>query len=102
MVDNLADNRRFLLQVEQTIQMANREVIDKQIAPITTERMVSFAVAVAKLRANYIQLAFKFADGKDGEAEIEELDVHQRRFEVARNAFIALQRAIELGYVTVK
>ncbi len=102
MVDYLADNRRFMLQMEQTIQMANREVIHKQIAPITSERMVSFAVAVAKLRASYIKLAFKFADGKDGEAEIEELDIHQKRFEVARDAFIALQRTIELGYVTVE
>ena len=107
MKDNLAANRRFLSQVEQAIQVANNEIIHKQVAPITTERMLSFAVAVAKLRANYIELAFRFADAKhasDAEegAVINELDVHRERFEIARNSFMALQRAIELGYVTVE
>lgn len=106
MKDNLAENRRFLLQVEQAIQVANKEVIHKQIAPITSERMLSFAVAVAKLRANYIELAFKFADAKPATGEeggaVDELDVHRKRFEVARDAFIALQRAIELGYMSVE
>jgi hypothetical protein len=36
-----------------------------------------------------------------GAADIDKLDTCRRRFEVARDAFIALQRAIELGYVTV-
>lgn len=107
MEDNLAENRRFLLQVEQAIQVANKEVIHKQIAPITSDRMLSFAVAVAKLRANYIELAFKFADakadsGEEGVAVIDELDTHRKRFEVARDAFLALQRAIEMGYVSVE
>ncbi len=67
--------------------------------------MLSFADAVAKLRADYIQEAFVFADMEqaDGDevADIENLDNCRRRFEVARDAFIALQRAIELGYAKV-
>ena len=107
MEDNINKNRRFLLQVERTIQVANNEVIHKQIDPITADRMLSFAAAVAKLRANYIELAFKFADAKhvggdEGISEIEALDLHRKRFEIARDAFIALQRAIELGYITVE
>ena len=70
--------------------------------------MLSFAIAVAKVRAQYIEAAFKFADGAEGTEgtegadEIDELRLLRGRFEEARDAFIALQRAIELGYVAVE
>jgi hypothetical protein len=77
------------------------------VAPVTTERMLSFSVAVSKLRAEYIKAAFKFADAKhltgaEGHAEIDELSLCRKRFEEARDAFIALERSIELGYISVK
>ncbi|MDA1022454.1 MAG: hypothetical protein O2817_03805 [Proteobacteria bacterium] len=64
-------------------------------------------MAVAKLRAQYIDAAFKFADAKhpegaEGTAEIDKLGLCRRRFKEARDAFIALQRAIELGYMAVE
>lgn len=104
--DELAKNQRFLRETEQAIRITNNEVIHKQVPPITQERMLSFAVAVAKLRAEYIDMAFKFADarhptGAAGAAEINELELTRKRFEEARDAFIALQRAIELGYMAV-
>ncbi len=105
--DDLSNNQRFLSETEHAIRVANNEVIHKLVPPITSERMLSFAVAIAKLRAQYIQAAFEFADkkpsgGAEGVAEIDELNLHRNRFEVAREAFIALQRAIELGYVSVE
>ena len=107
MDDVLTKNRRFLSETEQTIRLANNEVIHKQVPPITSDRMLSFAVAVAKLRAHYIEAAFKFTDlehseGGEGVAEIDELGSCRRRFEEARDAFSAMQRAIELGYVVVE
>jgi len=104
--DELTKNTRFLKEIEHKIRLANNRVIHQEVAPITSERMLSFADAIAKLRAEYIQEAFIFADmdhADDAEiAEIEKLDICRRRFEVARDAFIALQRAIELGYAKVE
>lgn len=107
MEDDLTKNKHFLMGLEQVIQVSNREVIHKRIAPITSERMLSFAITLAKLRAEYIEVAFQFADlkyedGAEGAEEIDELSLRRRRFEEARDAFIALQRAIELAYVAVE
>lgn len=107
MPDELAKNQRFLREVEQIIRMTNNEVIHKLVDPINTDRMVSFAIVVAKLRARYVDAAFKFADMKhagsdEGGAEIAELSKCRVKFEEARDAFFALQRAIELGYMAVE
>ncbi len=103
----LAKNQRFLRETEQAIRITNNEVIHKQVPPITSERMLTFSEAVAKLRAQYIEAAFTFAEAKhaggaEGAADIDELGLCRRRFEEARDAFIALQRAIEFGYVAVE
>jgi len=107
MDDELEKNRRFLLEVEQGIRLANNEVIHDKIPPVTTERMLSFAVSVAKLRLNYIEGAFTFADtklpsGDSGEAQVKALRLHRERFEESRNAYLALQRAIEIGYIATE
>ena len=107
MEEDLAKNQHFLMEVEQSIRLSNNEVIHQRISPITSERMLSFAIAVAKLRAEYIETAFNFADAKhadgaEGDAEIDELRLRRSRFEEARDAFIALQRAVELGYMVVE
>lgn len=107
MTDELAKNQRFLRETEQIIRMTNNEVIHKLIDPINTDRIVSFAVVVAKLRARYVDAAFRFADGKygndeEGDNHITELTKCRVKFEEARDAFIALQRAIELGYMAVE
>ncbi len=107
MDEELLKNQRFLSETEHAIRVTNNEVIHKLISPVTSERILTFSVAVAKLRAQYIKAAFKFADakhpdGEQGATEIDELSLHRRRFEEARDAFIALQRAIELGYMAVE
>jgi hypothetical protein len=100
-------NRRFLLETEQAIRLANNEIIHMTVPPLNSDRMITFAVAIAKLRAKYIEAAFQFADvmpADDAEitAEVEKLELYRRQYEAARDAFVALQRAIELGYVTVE
>lgn len=105
-VDDLAKNQRFLQETEQSIRLANNEVIHNQIPPVNSERMLSFAVSVAKFRAQYISAAFTFVDSTQGEnaedtAKLDDLNLCRRRFEEARDAFIAMQRAIELGYMAV-
>ena len=107
MDEKLVKNQRFLRETEHAIRITNIEVVHKQLPPITSERMLTFSVAVEKLRAQYIEAAFTFADAKhadgaEGAADIDELSLCRRRFEEARDAFIALQRAIELRYVAVE
>jgi len=107
MDQDLTKNLRFLRETERSIRISNNEVIGKFVPPITAERMLSFSVAVSKFRADYINAAFKFADathpeGIEGTAEIEELVLCRRRFEEARDAFIALERTIEMGYINVE
>ena len=51
MMDETALQQRFLLEIEQRIRVANREVIHKRIPPITSENLLPFVVSVARLRA---------------------------------------------------
>ncbi len=103
----ITKNRRFLKEMEQAIRKTNNGIIHATVPPINVDRMISFATAIAKLRAKYIQAAFDFADVKladdeESTADIKALSVYRSQFETAREAFIALERAIELGYVVVE
>jgi hypothetical protein len=97
--------KRFLMELENTISAANREVIHNSIPALTPERILPFAISVARLRARYLEAAFKFSDKEHGEAldetEISELRQHREMYEEAREAFGALTHAIERGYVDI-
>ena len=104
---DLLKNKRFLIEIEHHIRLKNNEAIHKVIPPLSTERMLSLSSAVAKLRAQYIQAAFKFADtenikGVIGAEDVEELASCRAQFEEIRDAFIAISRAIELGYISIE
>jgi len=104
MTDDLARQQRFLLEAEQGIRLANREVLSKKIPPINSQSVLSFAVAVAKVRAEYLAAAFSFTS-KNNDAEpidqqaIDDLKEHRIKYEEAREAFEALKHAIEVGYI---
>lgn len=95
--------QHLLMQIEQGIKVANRQVIDGRIPPVTAESVMPFAVSVARLRARYLEAAYKFAEKEHGDAldesEVTSLHRHQEMYEVARDAFEALITAIERGYV---
>jgi len=103
MTDDLARQQRFLLEVEQGIRLANREVLHNKIPPINSESVLSFAVAVAKVRAEYLEFAFAFTEKQKAEpiteTEINELQKYRKTYEEARAAFDALKHAIEVGYI---
>ncbi|MEK9754204.1 MAG: hypothetical protein VW338_13495 [Rhodospirillaceae bacterium] len=95
--------KRFLMEMESAIGAANREVIHKLIPAMSREGILPFAVSVARLRARYLEAAFKFAAKENGkalsDAEIAELRRQREMFEEARTTFAALTHAIERGYV---
>ncbi|MEE8393152.1 MAG: hypothetical protein V3R66_02310 [Rhodospirillales bacterium] len=98
--------QRLLLEIEQGIKQANREVIHDYIPPVTAENIMPFAVSVARLRAQYLKKAYQFAEKEHGgaltEAEVTSLRKHQEKYEAARDAFDALSTAIQRGYVKIK
>ena len=101
--DRGGKRQRLLMEIEQGIKFANREVIHKRIPPVTAEGVMPFAILVAKLRARYIEAAYKLAaeEHRKGlnEDEVAALRKKQEAYEVARDAFDALTTAIERGYV---
>ena len=108
MIDEADLQRRqkaFLFEVEQAIRAANNEIIHDKLPEISRADVYHLAVTVAKLRASYLKTAFEL-NHMDGDAPDAELVANLRRkreiFEEARTAFLALQRAIEVGYVDVE
>ncbi len=102
----LIEQQRFLGEIEQGIRYVNREVIHKHIPSINKDIILSFAVSVGRLRARYLESAFKLGVNDQGEtpdpSAINELKNRKEMFEEARLAFEALREAIEKGYVDVE
>ena len=96
-------SQHFLKEMEQAIQVANREILSQRLPPITRETILPLAVSVARLRGQYLAEAFKIAQDNGGEvpgeAEIESLKRQRKMYEEAREAFDALIHVIDRGYV---
>ncbi len=104
-MDKMARQQRFLLEIEQRIRETNRTVIHERIPPITAENLLPFSVSVARLRARYLEAAFKFAEKASGDpiedSEVADMRRQRQTYEEARDAFEALRHAIERGYVEI-
>lgn len=102
----ILEYKRFLNEVEQAIQFANREIINKRIPNLCKDDILTFAVSVGRLRAHYLEAAFKLAVNESGEPPnddtIDELSHRRTMYEEARKAFDALNYAIERGYVDLE
>ncbi len=92
-------HRHFVASIEQSIRLANREVINPLIKPFTEERIFAFSVEVAKLRGAYLKAALQIGEQKTAGPETSELKARREAFEEARDAFTSLMTAIERGYV---
>ncbi|MBC8268251.1 MAG: hypothetical protein H8E36_05850 [Rhodospirillaceae bacterium] len=102
---DLLRQKHFLGEVEQAIRFANTELIHKQIPLLNKDTILAFAVQVGKLRANYLEAAFKIGLNESAKAPegdvIDDIKRKRELFEVARQAFDALRDAIEKGYVDI-
>ena len=103
---NLLKQKHFLGELEQAIRFANNELIHKQIPILNKDTILTFAVQVGKLRANYLEASFKIGLNESPEPPTSEVieDIRKKRelFEEARLAFDALRDAIEKGYVDIE
>lgn len=97
--NDIKAHRHFVSSIEQSIQLANREVINPLIKPFTEERIFSFAVEVAKLRGAYLKAALDVGQANKAGPGQSQLKRLREEFEEAREAFTALMTAIERGYV---
>jgi hypothetical protein len=102
----LADQKRFLGELEQGIRFANREIIHELIPSLNKDMFLSFAVSVGRLRAQYLHAAFSIGVQEGAQApspqQVADLKHKREMFEESRNAFDALRDAIEKGYVDVE
>jgi hypothetical protein len=111
MPDGISDRQRlrseqiFFEELEQGVRTANREIIGARIPELNKDKIHALAVMVGRLRASYLELAFQLCATGDGAAPdptvIEGLRERRRMFEEARDAYEALRRAIERGYIDI-
>jgi len=103
---DLLRQKHFLGEIEQAIRFANTELIHRQIPILNKDTILAFAVQVGKLRANYLEAAFKVGLHEGPEAPTDDVinDIKRKRelYEVGRLAFDALRDAIEKGYVDIE
>lgn len=102
----MMNQKRFLNDIEQGIRIANREIIHAKLPALNKDTVLAFAVAIARLRARYLQAAFRAAETDRGEpldqSEVNQLRTHRESYEETKAAFEALRYAIEQGYVDVE
>ena len=96
-------SQHFLKEMEQAVQVANREILNQRIPAITKENILPLSISVARLRGQYLAEAFKLAAADGGQApnekEIQGLKFHREMYEEARLAYDALMHVIDRGYV---
>ncbi|MFP4207464.1 MAG: hypothetical protein ACLFSC_02320 [Wenzhouxiangella sp.] len=102
----LRRHRQFVLELEREIGPINRALVHEDTPKLTRAHCLELATVVARSRAAYLQLAFEMGrscqDRLPEDARIVELRQARRRFEELRDAFGAMERAIECGYVDIE
>lgn len=101
----LRAQQRFLDEIEQGIRFANRELIRSHIPKLDKDTILALAVSVGRLRARYLEAAFRLSGSDHGELpasdKLEKLSSFRSQYEEAKTAFEALRDAIEKGYIDV-
>ncbi len=102
----LRRQRRFLEEVERDIRRVNRDTIHAVLAPLGRQRFIDLARVVARRRVEYLRLAIELSecgdDAQEAGSVLVRMPTARRNYVEAREAFAALERAIERGYVDVE
>jgi len=101
----LRQQRQFLQQVGFELRHINRTTIHARIPELNRESFMRLATFAAELRSDWLQVALQLSASQHGSSEAAELlaTLRERRlaYEEARDAFSALERTIEQGYVDI-
>jgi len=99
----LVEHKRILDEIEKGTRLANREILHERIPSLNRENILALAVSVGRLRARYLEAAFKLAIDEHGEPpnreEVDELRLRREMYEEVKHAHEALRDAISKGYV---
>ena len=99
------NRKRFLLESEQLIRDENRKIIHERIPKLTKDSILALAITVARLRAKYLESAFRLSALDQNEPVDEhsfnELRRYRELYEELHSAYEAIQSAIEHGYLDI-
>jgi len=96
--------RGHLEQVDYATFAANREVLGQALQHIGIEKFGRLAVSAAQARAKWVAAAMAMADKPEAMTadDVGKLAVLRSAFEELTEAYEALRRMVERGYVTFK
>lgn len=92
---------RFLEEVDMAIRAANREILSERMPSLDREGFFKLAVAVARLRADYLESVVHIDWHSPAETEFKDVARRREMYEEARAGFDALRHAIEMGYLEI-
>ena len=94
--------RATLEQIDYTAFACNREIVGQTVGPIDTHRMQRLAVSVAAARAAWIKETLAMSDIGHQLAphQVEKVAQLRTAFEELAEAYQAVRRAIERGYLS--
>jgi len=96
--------RGHLEQIDYAAYAANREIAASTLGPVDPVKFQRLAVAAAHARAKWVARATAFADAASplSAAQVEELSVLRRAFEELAEAYEAMRRMVERGYLAYR
>lgn len=92
---------RFQQELDAIIISANQQVLRKSLPNLSRDTITRLAVRVAELRGAYLAKALKVAVAQGAPDTAAITDLHNARlaFDEIREAFEAMERVIERGYL---
>lgn len=97
--EDLRNHLHFVSEVQQAIRLANHEVLNPVVSPLSEDKIISVAVHVAKRRAAYLSAALDLAKSESEQPSGDKLRTLRLEYEESRDAFAELMTTIERGYV---
>jgi hypothetical protein len=96
--------RAHLEQVDYATFAANREVLGQALQRVDIQRFGRLAVSAAQARARWVTAAMTMADKPEAMTaeDVNRLAVMRSAYEELTEAYEALRRMVERGYVTFK
>ncbi|NGX17167.1 hypothetical protein [Wenzhouxiangella sp. XN24] len=101
----LRRQRHFLEELARDIWTANRQIINDEIPALSRQNFMDLGRLVACRRAAYLRKSIELSEFEPGSPEaaaaFEALPALRVTYSEAKNAFAALERAIERGYIDI-